>query len=109
MELIGKICDFIEESQSNSKNVDSHNPDSKKNSTKGDERVLLENNSSPRDGMSSQTAAFQIGCCPNSKGYQIERLENKGRYFTARVCDKKGKLVNELLVDKLTGKVKFIR
>jgi hypothetical protein len=62
-----------------------------------------------RDGMSSHTASFQIRKCTNLKNYKIHAIENKGRYFRASILDKSGKKINELLVDKLNGNVKFIR
>jgi hypothetical protein len=60
----------------------------------------------PREGMSAESARFLIGQCEN---YKIQGIENKGRYFQARVLDHKGKVVNELLVDKLNGNIKFTR
>ena len=53
--------------------------------------------------------ASKLTECANNKAYKVYGLENKGRYFTAGVLDKKGKVVNEILVDKLNGGVKFIR
>jgi len=53
--------------------------------------------------------ASKLTECANNTAYKVYGLENKGRYFTARVLDKKGKVVNEILVDKLNGGVKFIR
>ena len=59
--------------------------------------------------MSAESAKFLIGKCPGAKTYKVYGIENEGRYFHANVLDAKGKVVNELLVDKLNGNVKFIR
>lgn len=63
----------------------------------------------PRDGMSAESAVFQIGKCNLGNGYKVRGVKNKGRYFTAKVLDKNGSLVNEIMVDKLNGRVKFMR
>ena len=65
--------------------------------------------SRPRDGMSDESAKFLIGKCTDNMTYKVYGLANKGRYFTARVLDSKGHVINDLLVDKLNGNVKFIR
>ena len=63
----------------------------------------------PRDGISAESAKFLIGKCTGNKAYKVYGIQNDGRYFHASVLDSKGKVVNELLVDKLNGNVKFIR
>ena len=63
----------------------------------------------PRDGMSLESAKFAIGQCSGNSRYEIQSIENKGRYYTARIMDSKGRQVNEILVDKLNGKVRFLR
>jgi len=63
----------------------------------------------PREGMSLESAKFAISRCAGNSQYEIHSIENKGRYFTAKIVDSKGKQVNELLVDKLNGRVKFLR
>lgn len=69
----------------------------------------LEGPPAPRDGMSAESAKFLIGKCTGNKSYKVYGVENEGRYYHASVRDSKGKVVNELLVDKLNGNVKFIR
>jgi hypothetical protein len=63
----------------------------------------------PRDGMSAQSAIFQIGKYANSSEYSVDAVENMGRYFTAKVLNKSGNVVNEIIVDKLNGRVKFLK
>ena len=74
--------------------------------------VQIEKSSSelnPREGMSLESAKFAIDRCAGNSQYEIHSIENKGRYFTAKIKDSKGKQVNELLVDKLNGRVQFLR
>lgn len=109
MNWIESICGFMEDSVTNSENERGENTEIKfSENSKGKSREFKEQ-PNPRDGMSDETAKFLIGQCANNTAYKIYGLENKGRYFTARVLDKKGKVVNEILVDKLNGRVKFIR
>ena len=63
----------------------------------------------PREGMSLESAKFAIDRCVGNSQHEIHSIENKGRYFTAKIIDSKGKQVNELLVDKLNGRVQFLR
>ena len=63
----------------------------------------------PRDGMSAQSAIFQIGKFANSSEYSVDEVENKGRYFTAKILNRAGNVVNEIIVDKLNGRVKFLK
>ena len=67
------------------------------------------NEEDSRDGMSLESAKLAIGRCGGNSDYKIHDIENKGRYFTAKIMDSKGKHVNELLVDKLNGSVRFLR
>ena len=71
--------------------------------------TAFEKQTNPRDGMSAESAMFEIGKCNQSGSYKVYRMTNKGRYFIARVLDKEGKLVNEIMVDKLNGRVRFFR
>ncbi len=63
----------------------------------------------PRDGMSLDSAKFIMGRCTDDEQYEIHGIENKGRYFIAKIVNTSGTVVNELLVDKLNGTVKFLR
>ena len=68
-----------------------------------------ESKSRQRDGMSAQSAIFQIGKYANRSEYRVNGVENKGRYFTAKILNKSGNVVNEIIVDKSNGRVKFLR
>ncbi len=62
------------------------------------------------DGMSTGTARIIIeeeldGQIAES--YSIDGLENKGRYYAARIVRPDGSSIRRLLVDKQTGKVQF--
>ncbi|MBU0973760.1 MAG: hypothetical protein KKC20_24185 [Proteobacteria bacterium] len=62
------------------------------------------------DGMSTGTARIIIEEEMDSQmveDYNIEPLENKGRYYVARIVQTDGKAIRRLLVDKQTGKVQF--
>ena len=61
------------------------------------------------DGMSTGTARIIIEEEMDSQmveDYDIAPLENKGRYYVARIVQTDGKAIR-LLVDKQTGKVQF--
>jgi hypothetical protein len=109
MNWMESICGFMEDSKTNSQNEWDDTTEKKFSENAKEKSREFEEQSNPRDGMSDKSATFLIGQCANNTAYKVYGLENKGRYFTARVLDKKGKVVNELLVDKLNGHVKFIR
>ena len=109
MNLIQTICGYLEGFKLNFKidqeiGLEKNFSGSEKEKSQGFMEQL-----SPRDGMSADSAKFLIGKCANNRNYKVYGIENKGRYFTAKIQDKNGKIVNELLVDKLNGTVKFIR
>ena len=105
MNLKDCICKFIENTKdkSQSKTIDKI----ELQASEKKEKSSFELNH--RDGMSLESAKFAIGRCAGKSQYEIRRIENKGRYFTARIMDSRGKQVNELLVDKLNGQVRFLR
>ena len=106
MNLIDSICKFIE----NTKDKSESKPSDKielQSAENGEEKSFSE--LSPRDGMSLESAKFAIGRCAGNSQYEIHSIENKGRYYTANIMHSEGKQVNELLVDKLNGKVQFLR
>ena len=109
MNWMKSICGFMEDSKTNSHKEGGDTNKIKFSENEKEKSREFEEQSNPRDGMSDESAKFLIGQCANNTAYKIYGLENRGRYFTARVLDKKGKVVNELLVDKLNGHVKFIR
>ena len=106
MNLIDSICKFIESTKDKSKSEQNEKIEMQPAEIE-EEKSFYELN--PRDGMSLESAKLAIGRCTGNSQYEIHRIENKGRYFTAKVIDSKGKQVNELLVDKLNGRVQFLR
>jgi hypothetical protein len=109
MNMIQSVCEFMEKSKSVSEHETNKHTEENKSEIKQDNPLGSEEQSNPRDGMSAESAKFLIGRCASNTGYKVYGLENRGRYFTAKVLDQKGKMVSELLVDKLNGNVKFIR
>ena len=106
MNLIDSICKFIENSEDKS---DSEPNDKIERQPAKTQANNFSSELNPREGMSLESAKFAIGRCKGNSQFEIHNIENKGRYFTARVMDSKGKQVNELLVDKLNGRVQFLR
>ena len=106
MNPIDPICKFIENTKGKSK---SKPRDKIERQTTEKEEEKSSFDLKPRDGMSLESAKFAIGRCTGNSQYEIHSIENKGRYFTAKIMDSKGQQVNELLVDKLNGKVQFLR
>jgi hypothetical protein len=106
MDLTQLVCRFIRDLKSSSKSKRDAkvevNPSEKAKEILGDSDAQ----SAPRDGMSAGSARFLIGQCAD---YKIQSLEDKGRYFQALILDHKGKVFNELLVDKLNGNIRFTR
>ena len=106
MKLIDIVCQFIDGTKDKSEselNVKSEMTPAEA------EAEIPSFDLNPREGMSLESAKLAIGRCADNKQCEIHGIENKGRYFAAKVMDSKGKLVNELLVDKLNGRVKFLR
>jgi hypothetical protein len=106
MNLIDTACKFIEKTEEKSEN-ESNDKIEKQPAEAQAEKFSSE--LPPREGMSLESAKFAIGRCTGNSQFEIHNIENKGRYFTARVMDSKGRQVNELLVDKLNGRVQFLR
>ena len=109
MNMIDSICGLMEDSKPESEKYLNNDIDENISESTNEKPQEFAELSVPRDGMSAESAKFLIGKCANNKMYKIYGIENKGRYFTAKVLNKKGNVVNEILVDKLNGHVKFIR
>ena len=64
------------------------------------------------DGMGTGTARIIIDREAGrriSEDFNLKGLENKGRYYVARVVSPDGSLIDELLVDKQNGRVQFMK
>jgi len=62
------------------------------------------------DGMSTGTARFIIDreISPDFlEKYDIEDLENKGRYYLAKIVNKDGEVTDTVLIDKLNRSIHF--
>ena len=105
MNLKDVICEFIENTQDET----AGKPGDKIERQTAQKEATSAFELNPREGMSMESAKFAIGRCAGNSQYEIHSIENKGRYFTAKILDSKGKQVNKILVDKLNGKVQFLR
>ena len=64
------------------------------------------------DGMGTGTARIIIDREASrriSEDFNLKGLENKGRYYVARVVRPDGSLIDELLVDKQSGRIQFTK
>ena len=62
------------------------------------------------DGMSTGTARFIIDREVNPdllEKYDIKDLENKGRYYLAKIVNRDGKITDTVLIDKLNRSIHF--
>lgn len=62
------------------------------------------------DGMSTGTARFIIEREVDSsvlEKYNIKDLENKGRYYLAKIVNQEGEVVDTVLIDKLNRSIHF--
>jgi len=63
------------------------------------------------DGMSTGSARIIIDQEASrrvSEDYNLNGLQNKGRYFVARIVRTDGSVIDELLVDKQSGRIQFL-
>jgi hypothetical protein len=64
------------------------------------------------DGMSTGTARFIIDREISSElfeKYNIKDLENKGRYYLAKIVNQEGEVADNVLIDKLNRSIHFQR
>ena len=62
------------------------------------------------DGMSTGTARFIIDRVVNPdllEKYDIKDLENKGRYYLAKIVNQDGEVADTVLIDKLNRSIHF--
>jgi hypothetical protein len=106
MNLTESICKFLERNKDKFERQKDNNLEMQ---PAGKEGEISSHEPIPRDGMSLESAKLAIGRCANNSEYEIHGIKNEGRYFTAKIMDSKGRQVNQLLVDKLSGRVRFLR
>lgn len=110
MDLKNSICQFLEKNENRQTVIDQEKDliaTSLDDNGKGPN--AFQQAAGLRDGMSDESARYQIIKCTNNPKYKIHGIKNRGRYYIASIQDGSGKTVNELMVDKLNGRVKFIR
>jgi hypothetical protein len=98
-----KILEFIQKAYEDN---EGGRPSSETGAMTDDDRLAI---NELFDGMSTGTARIIIEEEMDSQmveDYDIAPLENKGRYYVARIVQADGKAIR-LLVDKQTGKVQF--
>ena len=64
------------------------------------------------DGMGTGTARIIIDREASrrvTETYRLKGLQNKGRYYVARIVRPDGSLIDELLVDKQNGRIQFMK
>lgn len=64
------------------------------------------------DGMGTATARFIINRHLGGdqwEKYGLKELKNTGRYYFARLIEKDGKVIDEVLIDKQTGRIQSLR
>jgi len=64
------------------------------------------------DGMGTATARLIIHRHVDDQQwekYSLKDLRNTGRYYIARVVEKDGKIIDEVLIDKQTGRIQSLR
>ena len=110
MDLRHSICQFLEENENRQTLIDEENDvNANSSNDNGKGPKTFQEPAGLRDGMSDESARYQIIKCTNNPKYKIHGIKNRGRYYIASIQDRSGKTVNELMVDKLNGRVKFIR
>jgi len=64
------------------------------------------------DGMGTATARIIINRHLGDKQwekYGLKDLKNTGRYYIAKIVETDGKLIDEVLIDKQTGRIQSLR
>lgn len=64
------------------------------------------------DGMGTATARIIINRHLDDnqwEKYGLKDLENRGRYYIARIAEKNGKIIDEVLIDKQTGIIQSLQ
>ena len=114
MSLITSIRQFLKDKKipddSIDKIVPKEEPDTKALDRRTETRAGSEANIDFLDGMSTGTARFIIDREVTGdvlEKYEIRDLENKGRYYLAKIVEPDGKVTDTVLVDKLNRTVHF--
>lgn len=85
-------------------------PDGRTNDTDRDKAIEPDAGFDFLDGMSTGTARFIIDREISSElleKYNIKDLENKGRYYIAKIVNQDGEVADTVLIDKLNRSIHF--
>jgi hypothetical protein len=85
-------------------------PDDKGNTANTDKSMESEPGLEFLDGMSTGTARFIIDREVDPgvlEKYNIKELENKGRYYLAKIVNQDGEVAETVLIDKLNRSIHF--
>jgi hypothetical protein len=114
MSLITSIRQFLKEKEIPDDSIDKIAPKEEPGANAQDRRTETpegpEANVEFLDGMSTGTARFIIDREVTRdvlEKYEIKDLENKGRYYLAKIVDSDGKVTDTVLIDKLSRTVHF--
>ncbi len=112
MGLIKSIRQFLKEKKVPDDSIDKVVPKEEPEANVRDRRTPAESEVGIEflDGMSTGTARFIIDRKVTGdvlKKYEIKDLENKGRYYLAKIVDSDGSVTDTVLIDKMNRTVHF--
>ena len=114
MRIFASIRNFFQ--QRKTKHYSGHNLSKEDNSRSNSQNDHIKNpvESEPGleflDGMSTGTARFIIGREVSTdilEKYDIKDLENKGRYYLAKIVNQEGEVADTVLIDKQNRSIHF--
>jgi tRNA uridine 5-carbamoylmethylation protein Kti12 len=101
-----QILKFIQEAYANALKTDPSESSARSEDDSSQNEIIQE----LFDGMSTGTARIiiekEVSQAIEEK-FNIDRVENKGRYYMAKIVRPDGKTIQRLLVDKQTGSVQM--
>jgi hypothetical protein len=96
--------------------MQSKNVNQKSNTEKSTDEETVEDGQDPLsryfDGMGTATARIIINRHIDDnqwEQYGLKDLKNTGRYYIARIVEKDGRIIDEVLVDKQSGTIQSLR
>ena len=112
MSLIKSIRQFLKEKKVPDDSIDKVVPKEEPEANVLDGRTPAESEVGIEflDGMSTGTARFIIDRKVTAdvlEKYEIKDLENKGRYYLAKIVDSDGNITDTVLIDKMNRTVHF--
>ncbi len=112
MSLIKSIRQFLKEKKVPEDSIEKIVPpeDPAESDTQAPESGSAEVGIDFLDGMSTGTARFIIERKVSGnilKQYEIQNMQNQGRYYLAKIVDKDGNVTDTVLIDKMNRTVHF--